>query len=338
MPNNLHEPGNPHYHPTEITRRDMLRLTGFGVGSLMLAACTTRSASEPGQTSSTSSTMKEEISALTTLPGFDEFRNSVKVTADDKFWLIESNGLPSHNMMKGITNWQQQVPLPMDYSGTNAWSLPRHPQISDAPISARKSLYRGAIALAVNGVPIFNALNNRGEDAFLIGELDEWGGHCGRADDYHYHIAPLHLTSVVGAAKPIAYALDGFPIYGATEPDGSTVLALDEFNGHLGEDGSYHYHGTTTYPYINGGLRGKIGSIDNDQIEPQPRTTPIRPAGEPLRGATITDFVSTGATSFELTYALNGQTGSIEYSFDSSSISFEFTSIDGSVTQEKYSR
>ena len=66
----------------------------------------------------------------------------------------------------------------------------------------------------MNGVPIFNAPNNRGEDAFLIGELDDWGGHAGRADDYHYHAAPLHLQEIVGDAAPIAYALDGYPIYG----------------------------------------------------------------------------------------------------------------------------
>ena len=95
----------------------------------------------------------------------------------------------------------------------------------------------------MNGVPIFNALNNRGDDAYLYGELDEFGGHAGRADDYHYHTAPLHLSELVGIDKPIAYALDGFPIYGLTEPDGTAVTDLDEFNGHFAADGSYHYHG-----------------------------------------------------------------------------------------------
>jgi hypothetical protein len=79
---------------------------------------------------------------------------------------------------------------------------------------------KGAVAVAVNGIPIFNALNNRGEDSYLIGELDNWGGHCGRGDDYHYHAAPLHLSNTSGL-KPIAFALDGFPVYGIKEPDGS---------------------------------------------------------------------------------------------------------------------
>ena len=133
----------------------------------------------------------------------------------DGTWLyVESNGMPDHGMMAGITNWQQQVGIPQNYYGDNAWQIPLSPQLSDNPVSTRDNLFRGAIALAVNGVPIFNAPNNRGEDAFLIGELDDWGGHAGRADDYHYHAAPLHLQEIVGDAAPIAYALDGYPIYG----------------------------------------------------------------------------------------------------------------------------
>ncbi|NDE60113.1 MAG: YHYH protein [Acidimicrobiia bacterium] len=174
--------------------------------------------------------------------------------------------------------------------------IPMNPVIADVPVSAKTQLYRGAIALAANGVPIFNALNNRGDDAYLYGELDQWGGHAGRADDYHYHIAPLHLQDTVGANRPIAYALDGYPIYGETEPDGSAVGALDEFNGHTMPDGAYHYHGTRTYPYINGGLRGVVNVV-GDQIDPQPVTKPFRDALQPLAGATIVSFDSPASGS-----------------------------------------
>jgi hypothetical protein len=146
-------------------------------------------------------------------------------------------------MMMGITAWQQQVPLPQDYTGDNAFRIPRHPVLSDHPVSAKKALFNGAIAVAVNGVPIFNPIKNDGRtDTYLAGELDTYGGHCGRADDYHYHMAPLHLVDVVGKANPIAYALDGFAIYGLTEPDGSQPVGLDEFNGHTNAAGVYHYH------------------------------------------------------------------------------------------------
>lgn len=337
------ETTEPHHHdhPIFLPRRDALRLGSVGIGALILSSCSSigRSSNPTiGSTAPSTTTITTEIQRLTTLEGFDEFADSVNVIASDTYWLIESTGLPSHNMMKGITSWQQQVPLPMNFSGANAWSLPRNPRLADTPISAKTSLYRGAIALAVNGVPIFNALNNRGDDAFLAGELDEWGGHCGRADDYHYHVAPLHLQQTVGVDKPIAYALDGFPIFGSQEPDGSSLQPLDEFNGHIGNDGTYHYHGTTSYPYINGGLRGEIESIIGDQVEPQAHTTPIRPAGEPLRGARITDFSRQSKNSFLLTYVIDGQVGSVAYNYSSSSVTFTFTATDGTQTRETYSR
>jgi hypothetical protein len=78
-----------------------------------------------------SSTASSAVSALTTLPGFDEFASTVKVFASGDYWQVESNGLPAHNMMVGITSWQQQVPLPMTYKGSNAWQLPRKPALAE---------------------------------------------------------------------------------------------------------------------------------------------------------------------------------------------------------------
>ena len=91
--------------------------------------------------------------------GFDEFSSTVKVMQEGDWWLVESNGLPAHGLMRGITSWQQQVPVAQPYNGANAWRIPAHPVPAASPVSARTSLYRGAIALAANGVPIFNALN-----------------------------------------------------------------------------------------------------------------------------------------------------------------------------------
>ena len=189
----------------------------------------------------------------------------------------------------------------------------------------------------MNGVPIFNALNNRGDDAYLVGELDEWGGHAGRADDYHYHIAPLHLQEIVGNQSPIAYALDGYAIYGETEPDGSAVTTLDEFNGHEMADGSYHYHGTRTYPYINGGLRGVVSVIE-DRIDPQPNTRPFREALKPMAGAMITSFETPITGSYKLGYTVNAMTGEVAYIVTDATVDFTFTSTDGTVTTETYAR
>jgi len=181
----------------------------------------------------------------------------VKTRWDDSFLYVESDGLPDHPMMTGITNWQQHVPLPQPYVGDNAWRIPLKPVPATTPAMVKDHFLRGAIALAANGVPIFNPQNNRGEISQEIGELDQWGGHCGRGDDYHYHVVPLHLQKVVGNGMPVAYALDGYPIYGLTEPDGSPVGKLDECHGHTTGIG-YHYHAGTTYPYVIGGFHGQV--------------------------------------------------------------------------------
>ena len=289
------------------------------------------------------------------------FAPSVKTHWDAQWLYVESDGLPhaplDFTMMVGITAWQQQVPLPQNYTGANAWQIPLKSTLSDKPISGRTQLRRGAIALAANGIPIFNALNNRGVDSFSIGELDEFGGHCGRGDDYHYHAAPLAIQKVVGLKNPIAFALDGFAIYGLYDPKaksgtpescplGSTD-ALDELNGHFcvvaagqglnGGTRSYHYHASKTYPYINGGMRGNV-KVEGDEIVPQAHAQPLRQATTPLRGAKITGFKQTAPKAWKLTYEIGGKSGFVEYSVDASGkVIFNYTSVDGVKTSETLS-
>lgn len=270
------------------------------------------------------------VQSQTTVVSIDEafapFSAFIKTRRDANYFYVESNGIPQHTMMVGIRSWQQQVPIQQQYTGSNAWAVPLRPTPAANPVSTRTSLYTGAIALAVNGIPIFNALNNRGDDALLFGELDNWGGHCGRADDYHYHVAPLHLQNVVGPNKPIAYALDGYAIYGSTEPDGSPMKTLDSYNGHTGSDGVYHYHGTTTYPYTCGSMRGTV-TVQNDQIVPQPRANPVRAALTPLNGAAITGCTPVGNNGFSLEYTINNQKGYVNYSWTAQG-EYSFTYID----------
>jgi phosphatidylethanolamine-binding protein (PEBP) family uncharacterized protein len=215
-------------------------------------------------------------------------------------------------MMVGITAWQQQVPLPQPYFDDNAWRIPLKPVPAKEPAMIKGRFLRGAIALAVNGIPIFNPQNNRGEISYEIGELDQWGGHCGRADDYHYHITPLHLQAQAGKGMPVAYALDGYPIYGLTEPDGSPVANLDECHGHE-SPGGYHYHASMKYPYVIGGFHGEVVEA-GEQVDPQPRAQGVREALTALRGAKITAFESTGKDSYKLSYEMNGDKRSVSYS------------------------
>ncbi len=256
--------------------------------------------------------------------------------ADGEFLYVGSNGLPDHNMMVGITAWQQQVPLPQKYFDDNAWRIPLKPVPAKEPAMIKGRFLRGAIALAVNGIPIFNPQNNRGEISYEIGELDQWGGHCGRADDYHYHITPLHLQAQAGKGMPVAYALDGYPIYGLTEPDGSPVGKLDECHGHEAP-GGYHYHAAEKYPYVIGGFHGEVVEA-GEQVDPQPRANPVRPSLTALRGAEITGFESTGKNSYKLSYSVNGDKRSVSYSINADgTFPFEFDNGREGKTSEVYS-
>ena len=131
---------------------------------------------------------------------FEAFSPQVKLRWDKSFLYVESNGLPAHNMMVGITSWQQQIPLPVSYFAAttsperdpasiafgkpNVWRLPLVPTPSANPIPISAGNFQcGAIAVGADGIAIFNPRNNRGAVSYEIGELDLMGlqGLVGRA-------------------------------------------------------------------------------------------------------------------------------------------------------------
>ena len=317
-----------------------LAFYSYSIAFIALACKTTTEVTPITPTAPVTTIPKTTISFLDS--AFAPFKPALSTSSDATYFYVNSTGIPNHNMMIGITAWQQQVPVPQPYNGTNHWSIPLQPEYATTPLSTTANFMKGAVALAVNGIPIFNALNNRGEDSFAIGELDQWGGHCGRADDYHYHAAPLHLSTISGL-QAIAMALDGFPVYGAKEPDGTTMQTLDTNHGHEWK-GRYHYHGTTNYPYVIGAMKGKV-SLDpatpapENQILPQAFASSVRPALTPLTGAVITDFSAPTSSSYNLTYKIGTKTGSVNYSWNTSGLfTFNFTDVNGTQTTSTYQR
>ena len=253
---------------------------------------------------------------------FAQFASTVSTTYDANFFYVNSTGIPNHTMMVGIssTGWQQQVPTSKCYINTSHWTIPLNPVIAATPVPiytptpvpvSELHFLKGAIAMAVNGVPIFNYHTNTGADSFTDGQLDYYGGHCGRGDDYHYHIAPLHLITLgqASAILPIAFGLDGYAVYGGLEPTGVTMTTLDANHGH-NFNGVYHYHGTSTVPYMIGNMVGVVTEDANKQIIPQPQGNPIRTENwTPLGGALITSCVANANNGYNTAYTLNGVAG-----------------------------
>ena len=265
---------------------------------------------------------------------FAPFKPRVRYYWDGTTFYEESDNAPDPAMMPtpmvGITSWQQQIPVPtayfasttnpegstssLGYGQPNYWRLPLVPAPSASPIPiSAGNFQRGAVALAANGIAIFNPKNNTGRVSYEIGELDAYGGHCGLADDYHYHIIPTHLLSAFGGVlsndKPVAWSLDGYPIYGYVEPDGTARQTLDADGGHdIGNGWGYHYHaiGTTTVdashpygtpqtPYLMNNFHGTVVNFGG-QVDGQPEVGPIRASGtggytaQPVGGASIVAF------------------------------------------------
>jgi Protein of unknown function (DUF1566)/Abnormal spindle-like microcephaly-assoc'd, ASPM-SPD-2-Hydin/YHYH protein len=263
---------------------------------------------------------------------FAPFKPKVRYYSDSTYFYEESDGMPDRtlmpNLMVGITSWQQQIPLPAAYFASNTnpansgsagylqpnfWRIPLVPVPAASPISLTGNFLRGAVALSADGIAIFNPRNNTGAFSAAIGELDVYGGHCGKGDDYHYHTFPTHLTPVLGNSKPIAWALDGYPVYGYVEPDGSAMLALDSDGGHDHGGYGYHYHARGTYnsttnswtpsaPYMMNAMHGTVVNYES-QIDPQPSASGLRGdntggyTAQPIPGATITAFKNPVALS-----------------------------------------
>lgn len=269
---------------------------------------------------------------------FSPFAANVTTSWDNNYFYVESKGIPTtHTMMVGISNhgWQQQVPIPQCYTGNNHWSIPLNPIIATTPVPVNASHFtRGAIALAINGVPIFNPFTNTGVDAFLDGQLDNFGGHCGRVDDYHYHTAPLHLYNQTTSTLPIAYALDGFAVYGSLEPDGTAMTSLDINHGHS-LNGVYHYHGTTTAPYMIKNMVGQVTENATLEIVPQAHAQPVRTENwGPLSGALITSCIENASNNgYNLSYTLNnGSPYATNYSWNGSTYTFNYVTPSGTTT------
>ena len=184
---------------------------------------------------------------------------------------FSARGFPdaSHSMMTGITRTNQQFPITHNYT----FRIRQNPRFTG---SATPTV-PGAVGVAVNGIPIFDpgtqgpldASTGKPPNTYYEGELDACGGHAGRGDDYHYHIAPVCLIEELGRQaievnkQPIGFAADGFPILALGWFDSLASLEgkLDECRGARDASGDYFYNVSASEPYevldcYNGEVRG----------------------------------------------------------------------------------
>ena len=150
---------------------------------------------------------------------------------------------------------------------TGTFKIPVNPKM-DASHSATPL---GPIGIALNGVPFFNQYAGPSQPLTSeINSFDKYYGHPQQSGMYHYHVEPFYLTTVKSTKSGLmGFLLDGFPVYGPQEENGTVVTnsMLDVYHGHSHvtidyPNGIYHYHFTSEAPYLNGsGFYGTPGTI-----------------------------------------------------------------------------
>ena len=219
----------------------------------------------------------------TTVPAvYNKIYGATSITSDGTFITIKTKGVPDHKS----PYYPSGNSLYIAYTGQtfggynfakNPNSIVEQSAIYKIPINPKAATTKsttplGRIGVALNGVPFFNqyAGPNNQELTGEIASFDQFYGHPQQSGVYHYHVEPLHLTQVKSTKSGLmGFLMDGFPVYGPQEENGTTVTnsSLDVYHGHTHATvdfpaGIYHYHFTAVAPYLNGnGYYGTPGTI-----------------------------------------------------------------------------
>jgi YHYH protein len=202
---------------------------------------------------------------------------------------IEGNGLPLNTPTGRFPISRNDPAYRIDPNPNSieaqqiALTLPAEPRIAPAP----SCVPMGMIGIALNGVAIFNALDDAGRDAVAHEVQDLCDGHPQMRGEYHYHGPSPCLPDEAANEKLIGYALDGFGIYSMYDAQGNELTDADldachgrtsvvDWNGR--RVAVYHYVLTREYPYTIGCFRGT--PVRSSEARGRPRERP-GPGGPP---------------------------------------------------------
>jgi len=237
----------------------------FPVSAVLLALACSTPTTPSATTSSTTTTTTGTAPAW-----YSKFSSAVTVSTDGSNVVLRSTGVPDHaSPYWGVGNALYEAPhagMQVNPNRISTQSLVL--RVPSAPATASPSdTPMGPMGIAVNGVALFNQYAaGRSPLTNEILTFDRYNGHPQQTGQYHYHLEPLWLTARDGEAALIGVLLDGYPVYGPRESSGALPSGLDTCNGHTHAttdfpSGSYHYHVTTSVPYISGCFAGRPGSI-----------------------------------------------------------------------------
>lgn len=210
---------------------------------------------------------------------YNKIYGATSITFDGTFVTIKTNDQPDHKSVYYPTSHA----LYENFSGTTfgGYTFAKNPNsisvqnitlkipVNPTAAATHATTPMGVIGVALDGVPFFNQYAAGGSP--LSGEIasfDQWWAHPQQSGMYHYHVEPLYLTTVKATRHSLmGFLLDGFPVYGTQDEDGSTPSNLDAYHGHTHAtvdfpSGIYHYHFSAAAPYLNGnGFWGTPGTV-----------------------------------------------------------------------------
>lgn len=248
----------------------IIKIAFLAIISLNLASCSEDDTTTPATTST-------EVPAV-----YKKIYGATSITSDGTYITFKTKNLPDHKSpYYASSNALYEAYTGTTFGGTtfsknpNSISevsatvkIPLNPKVD----AAHAATPLGAIGIALNGVAFFNQYAGPNNQA-LTGEIasfDKYYGHPQNSGVYHYHVEPLYLTTVKSTKSGLmGFLLDGFPVYGPQEENGTNVTSsqLDAYHGHTHAtvdypNGIYHYHFTADAPYLNGsGYYGTPGTI-----------------------------------------------------------------------------
>lgn len=264
-------------------------LVATAVMACSKAAATTSTPTAPTTTTTTATTTTTPTTTTTTTPAaptapttpatsttstqamFSKFvGNGVSVSFDGTTAVIRTSDTPDHKSPYwGTSNANYEAP----HSGMQinphliaTQNLTFRITTTPSAAASTSDTPMGPIGISINGVVFYNQYAaGRQPLTSEIVSFDRYNGHPNPNNQYHYHFEPLAITSS-SRSKLIGVLLDGFPVYGPIDSDGSTPANLDGCNGHTSATadfagGIYHYHTTSAVPYISGCYRGTSGTV-----------------------------------------------------------------------------
>ena len=222
-------------------------------------------------TTPTTTTTAQPTTAVTTLPSaYARFGATATVSLDGTTVVIRTTDVPDHKSPYFSTS-DANYEAPQTGMQINPNRIATQNIVFRIPVSPAAATPSdtplGPMGVAVNGVVLFNQYAaGRVPLTSEILSFDRYNGHPTPSSQYHYHVEPLWLTASRGKAALIGVLLDGFPVYGTIDENGSAPSDLDNCNGHTGvttdfPQGIYHYHVTSAPPYISGCFHGSPGTV-----------------------------------------------------------------------------